>query len=458
MQHLGEEGSGTAQLTLYINPRFLIPPSPLSLSLSPSLFKRAFSLHTSGAFLWMFPIPRPCNSFSSFFPSRYFSHPLWPYLSVLPFVPSSLLLIIWFWTFFPIIPFSPFPVLCCHSSFFSSSAFCLSNAPHIPFFPLFSLPPPSFFLFVLLGRAASLPGFSRPRCECWRRRNERRSCLWSLSLGHLLRQPAPERRPTPQSSFSHPLPTSYTPQPEWRDVRQPKSLYGKRDHNNIKHGKRIRRRGSRSLTALRQSEWRTITSLTSALFHHFFFSVRHIVIGRRSSLHHPHQTSKGLSSGWISYFLLTNVKNKKLQHDFSSYIPLEWQRAVVSSEPNMSDSREWSEFLNLVFVFVFLNNLLGNWPLECCVKQKDIKFSKNPTKWVKRSKPVQKTPAFKAFWSRYARIVMSSGFLSAFSASFNRVLNKQQNNNLNTTFPFRISLIHSNVTWTILWSGTGKHF
>lgn len=175
-------------------------------------------------------------------------------------------------------------------------------------------PSPSFFLFVLLGRAASLPGFSRPRCECWRRRNERRSCLWSLSLGHLLRQPAPERRPAPQSSFSHPLPTSYTPQPEWRDVRQPKSLYGKRDHNNIKHEKWIRRRGSRSLMALHQSEWRMITSLTSALFHRFF-CMRHIFIGKRSSLHHPHQTTKGLCSGWISCFLLTNVKIKK--HDFS---------------------------------------------------------------------------------------------------------------------------------------------
>lgn len=191
-------------------------------------------------------------------------------------------------------------------------------------------PSPSFFLFVLLGRAASLPGFSRPRCECWRRRIERRSCLWSLSLGHLLRQPAPERRPAPQSSFSQSLPTSYTPQPERRDARQPKSLCGKRDHNNIKHGKRIRR-GSRSLTALRQSERRMITSLTSALFSSFFFCMRHIFMGRRSSLHHPHQTTKGLSSGWISYFLLTNVKkqnNPQLFHRIFLWNDMVWWCSV----------------------------------------------------------------------------------------------------------------------------------
>lgn len=309
----GEEGSGIARLTLYINPRFLIPPSSLSLFLflSHSLFLCAFSFLLSGAFLWMFPIPRPCNSFSSFFPSHYFSHPLWPYLSILPFLPLFFFILIRC----TIVSLPPFPVLCFHSSSYPPSVLQMLL---VSFLSSIFSPSPPFFLFVLLGRAASLPGFSRPRCECWRRRNERRSCLWSLSLGHLLRQPAPERRPAPQSSFSHPLPTSYAPQPEWRDVRQPKSLYGKWDHNNIKHGKRIRRRGSRSLTALHRSEWRTITALTSALFHRLFFFLHEAHRYWEALILTPSTPNYQRALQWMDLvFPFDKCTNKKKNHDFS---------------------------------------------------------------------------------------------------------------------------------------------
>lgn len=162
----------------------------------------------------------------------------------------------------------PWELLCIPFAFFF---LCVWNLhPSIP------LPPPALFLLlpfplslsVLLGKAAFRLGFSRPRCEFWRRNDQHSWLCWSLPLGQILHPIPPEWNlvlpVSPPSSFS----SSRTTPAKRRAPRQLK--------NQQQHRGQVWR-GSRSITTLTISEnifrnsEEKVTSFVIRIIRMFFF-------------------------------------------------------------------------------------------------------------------------------------------------------------------------------------------
>lgn len=189
----------------------LIPFSSFSLCLS--LFPWAF--------LWIFLIPLLYNSCSCFIP---------PLLLFQSFVTSNLAFSVSHSD--PVtsisfdLPVLYFPIdLLAMGTPFHSIWFFLWNLhpsipPPLPALSLFSSP--FLSLSVSLGKAAFRLGFSRPRCEFWRRNDQRSWLCWSLSLGQILHPIPPEWNlvlpVSPPSLFS----SSRTTPAKRRGPRQPK--------------------------------------------------------------------------------------------------------------------------------------------------------------------------------------------------------------------------------------------
>lgn len=123
-------------------------------------------------------------------------------------------------------------------------------------------------LSVLLGKAAFRLGFSRPRCEFWRRNDQHSWLCWSLPLGQILHPIPPEWNlvlpVSPPSSFSSSRTT-----PAKR--RAPRQLKNQQQHRGQAW------RGSRSITTLTKSEnifrnsEEKVTSFVIRIIRMFFF-------------------------------------------------------------------------------------------------------------------------------------------------------------------------------------------
>lgn len=93
-----------------------------------------------------------------------------------------------------------------------------------------SSPPLFLSLSVLLGKAAFRLGFNRPRCEFWRRIDQRSFRCRSLPIGQILHPIPPERNLVLPVSLPSSFPSSRTTLAERRTLRQPKisnSIEGK---------------------------------------------------------------------------------------------------------------------------------------------------------------------------------------------------------------------------------------
>lgn len=217
--------SATSQKHTCVNSRFVTPSSSLSLPflcVYPSFPERfygyfsflCYATHASVLFL-LYCSSNPSSPQISLSPSH--SDPVTYICFDLPVLYFAIDLLAMGTSLFRI-PFADFFAENLHPSII----------PSLRLLSLFSSPFPS--LSVSLGKAAFRLGFSRPRCEFWRRIDQRSFRCQSLPIGQILHPIPPERNLVLPVSLPSSFPSSRTTLAERRTLRQPKisnSIEGK---------------------------------------------------------------------------------------------------------------------------------------------------------------------------------------------------------------------------------------